>query len=742
MPTLPQLPSMPRFAPVALALAAALGVSLSGNPAAAQSPAQPSDTARPPASRPAGGADSAAVRAGNRASPGVATLAPVQVVARPERGVRYAAPGTLAATRTATPLRDVPQSVTVITRELIRDQAMRGMADVVRYVPGVTIGQGEGNRDQVTIRGNASSADFFLDGVRDDAQYYRDLYNLERVEVLKGANALLFGRGGGGGVLDRVTKQPRWTPVRELALEGGSFGEKRVALDAGQGITPAIAARVNAVYEHSGFYRDDVTLERWGINPVVTLAPGSQRTQFTLGYEYFRDRRTADRGIPSYRGLPLATGIATFFGDPDLNYAHASVSAAQATVAHETPSGVRIRNHTRFAAYDKIYQNVYPGAVNAAGDLVTLSAYNHATPRRSLFNQTDVTFTGITGRLRHTVLAGAEVGRQTSDNLRNTGWFGDSARTIQAPVAQPTIDMPVTFRQSATDADGRVTATSAAAYLQDQLALSARWQLVAGARWDRFAIRYRDNRSGRVFARTDGVVSPRFGVLFTPAAPVTLYVSRSVSFLPSAGDQFSSLTDVTQALAPERFTTWEMGARWDVAGRLALTTAVYRLDRTNTRASDPRDPTLFVQTGSQRTTGFELGASGAITDAWSVAGGYARQDAVVTSATAAAPAGARPALVPRHTVSLWNRHRLTRSLGVGLGVVHRSRMYAAIDDAVTLPGYTELDGALYATLGPTVRAQLYLENALDVRYYQSANGNDNITPGSPRAVRVSLTTTF
>jgi catecholate siderophore receptor len=179
-----------------------------------------------------------------------------------------------------------------------------------------------------------------------------------------------------------------------------------------------------------------------------------------------------------------------------------------------------------------------------------------------------------------------------------------------------------------------------------------------------------------------------------------------------------------------------------VTPALSLTTAAYRLDRTNSSAPDPLDATRTVQTGAQRTAGYELGASGAITRAWQIAGGFAAQRATIVSRTAAARAGATVPLVPRATLSLWNRYQLTRALGVGLGVVRQSRTFAAIDDAVTLPAFTRADGALYARLGRVLRAQLNVENLFDSRYYASAQGNNNIMPGAPRTVRASLTTEF
>jgi catecholate siderophore receptor len=235
--------------------------------------------------------------------------------------------------------------------------------------------------------------------------------------------------------------------------------------------------------------------------------------------------------------------------------------------------------------------------------------------------------------------------------------------------------------------------------VQDQVALSARWQAIGGVRVDHFAIRLDNRRTGQTLRRADRLVSPRAGLVFKPADAVSLYTSYSVSHLPSSGDQFSSLTPTQQALKPERFTNEEAGAKWDVADRLALTAAAYRLDRTNTAAPDPSDPTRTVQTGSQRTTGVELGATGEVTSAWQVAGGFTAQRAELTNTTAAAKAGATVPLVPARSASLWNRVRVSPGLGVGLGVVSQGRMYAAVDNAVTLPGFTRYDAAAFVGLG-------------------------------------------
>jgi catecholate siderophore receptor len=644
------------------------------------------------------------------------------------------------ATRTLTPLRDVPQSITVIPQELIRDQGMTSVADVVRYVPGIEVHQGENNRDQLIIRGNSTSADFFLNGVRDDVQYYRDLYNLDRVEALKGPNAMIFGRGGGGGVLNRVTKEAGFFPLRAFTAQGGQFGNKRFTGDFNQPLNGKVTVRLNGMYENSDSFRSFVDFERAGITPTVTVA-FNDRTRITASYEYLHDARVADRGITSYQGRPASVAPETFYGNPDDSHVRAGVHLGSTLVEHRF-GRFTLRNRTMFGSYDRFYQNYVPGAVSADQSTVALTAYNNATRRENLFNQTDLVSTLSTGDIRHTLLVGAEFGRQFTDNFRNTGFFNNTTTTLTVPYSNTVTTVPVTYRQSSTDADNHLKANVAAAFAQDQIELSEHVQLIGGLRFDRFDLRYRNNRNNDILRRTDNLVSPRAGVVVKPVTQLSLYGSYSVSYLPSSGDQFASLTTITQQVKPERFNNYEGGLKWDVFPTLSITASGYRLDRINTRSTDPNDPTRIVQTGSHRTNGFEWSASGLMTSRWQIVGGYAYQNAFVSSTTAAAKAGALLGQVPRHTVSLWNNYRFLPQLSAALGLIGRSRTFTAIDNTVTLTGYFRADAALYLDLAENIRLQGNLENVFNRRYFTNADSNTNITPGSPRALRIALSTRF
>jgi catecholate siderophore receptor len=665
----------------------------------------------------------------------------------PVQGYRAIRSGTF--TRTDTPLKDVPASVSVVPSEVIKDTSMQSMGDVFRYVPGVMLHQGEGNRDQIILRGNSTTADFYVDGVRDDAQVFRDLYNLERVEVLKGPSGMIFGRGGAGGIVNRVTKQPVFDTVREANLTLGSWSQKRGTLDLGGKINDTAAWRLNAMAENSGSFRNGAKLERYAINPTLTLAPSST-TSLTLGYEHLEDRRTADRGIPSQNGAPFSTDPSTFFGNTQQSHAHSYVDGLYAVIDHDLGGGAQLRNTTRATYYDKYYQNVFAGsAVDAAGNL-TLSAYNNSNDRANYFNQTDITKKVVWGGLEHVLLAGVELGRQDSSNKRNTGFFG-AATGITVSAASP-FALATMFRPNGIDADNHVKADILGIYVQDQLALSQQWKLVAGLRYDHFKTDFDDRRTTTPpvdLSRTDNEVSPRLGLIWQPTAASTYYGSYSYAFLPS-GEQLN-LATTTADLAPETAKNYEIGARWDVLPRLTLSTAVFRLDRDNVKVADPVNAGFFVKTGQQRTEGVEIGLQGDVTPRWQVYGGYAHLDARVekpfNSGTAAAvatiiPAGNKVGLVPENMFSLWNKYRLDEQWAAGLGLIYQSSYFTSFNNQVTIPGFSRVDAALYYSVDRRTRIALNVENLFDKKYYPTVDGDNNISPGAARSARVTLSTRF
>jgi catecholate siderophore receptor len=665
----------------------------------------------------------------------------------------YNAKETSASTKTDTVLINVPQAITVIPQEVLKDQNVQSITEAVRYVPGVTASQGEGNRDALVLRGNRTSSDLFVDGLRDDIQTYRDLYNTDRIEVLKGPNGMIFGRGGAGGVINRVSKKAGWDAVQDFGLTYGSYNQKRVSGDFGQALNDQVAFRINAVYEDSDSFRDGVGLERYGVTPTLTISP-SENTNIYLSAEYFKDQRIGDRGIPSVNGAGDSTiknrpfnlsDDDQFYGNARLSPNETETKAFNAIVEHTFANNVKVKNSTRYADYDKFYQNIYASSGVTNADTVRLSGYRDETDRINILNQTDVIIPFSTGSLKHTLLAGVEFVSQDDDNKRLTATSGSSQIGFVS-VSNPTASVAFTGvnRNQETDISSR------AFYVQDQIEFSSQWQAVLGLRHDRFETKYKNLTNSNRVDITDNFVSPRAGLIFKPSGNTSVYANYSLSYLPKAGDQltgFRSLSDPT--FDPEKFINKEIGAKWDISPNLSFTAAAYILERENVVASDPAGTGNNILLNGQETKGLELSLAGNMTDKWSVIAAYTHQDGKITkqqgTGNSAILKGSDLAETPDNTLSLWNKYDINATWSVALGVVSRSEMYAAIPQvgsSTLLPGYTRYDAAIFAKLSDKASLQFNIENLTNKDYAASSHNNNNILPGAPISGRATLNYSF
>ena len=641
----------------------------------------------------------------------------------------YLATNSVTATKTDTPLIDIPQTINVVTREQLDDQAHHSLADILRYVPGTTVGQGEGNRDQITLRGQNTTADFFLDGVRDDVQYYRGLYNIELVEILKGPYALIFGRGGGGGIINRVQK----SPLSDDFIYAGqasinSLGAYDMSADVNAPLGDAAAVRINAVYENFDSHRDFVGGARYAWNPYVAFKLNDAWT-LGLSYEYVHDDRTTDRGVPSIANIagqpnrPIAGYRVQFFGVPGVNYTKLEAQIAKLRLDGALTSNLSFSGTILYGDYDKIYRNVYPnGAATAQNGTVALAAYSDPTQRENFIAQANLVWAVETGPLMHKILVGTEYGDQKSVNRRING--SNATFNLANPIF-PTVSFNTLSRDTVSDVK------FFSVYVQDQISFGDHIDVVAGLRYDNFDIDGTDLLPAvdRPFARKDEKVSPRLGLIFKPQENISLYGSYSQSFLPRSGDQFLALTVTQQNLAPEKFTNYEIGAKWDVQPNLNLTLAVFQLERSNATTPDPRNPVASINIGTTRTQGIELAVTGNITPSWQVHGGYSYQDA-----TLAGNDNVRLGQVPRHQASLWNRYDFNDRFAAGLGIIHQSSQFAAIQTApntTKLPAFTRVDAAFYYDLSDALQLQLNVENLFDTDYFSDAHNNNNISTGAP-----------
>ena len=642
---------------------------------------------------------------------------------------------TRTATKTETPLIDVPQTVTVLSREQIDDQGVESLGEALRYVPGVVLGQGEGHRDQVTLRGQNTTADFFLDGLRDDAQYYRPLYNTDRVEVLKGANALIFGRGGGGGVINRVPKAPEFEKARtDFSAGVDSFGGWSIAADLDQPVGESFAARLNATYEALNNHRDRFDGHFTGIAPTLGWKLG-EATRLVAAYEYVEDRRITDRGVPSFAGSPLRGFDEVFFGDTTLNRASVTAHIARLKLDHEFSDSLNANLAVQFGDYDKYYGNIYPRAA-ATLTTVEFEGYENYTKRQNWSAQGNLVWQGETGGLNHQLLIGFEASDQDTDDARALTLFGPTnASRITVPLGRQ-ITVPGA-RYGAISRSSASNVRALSAYIQDQIDLGEVVKLVLGLRYDDFRITSTNRINGFTATRSDAKWSPRAGLIIKPRENVSLYASYARSFLPQSGDQFVVLDATTATLAPEEFRNLEAGVKWDVTERLAFTAALYQLDRTNTRANDPVTG-VAVLTGKSRTKGMELALVGTLAKGLQVTLGYALQDGEVTATTTAAPAGRTLAQLPRHQLSAWGRYDVTDRLGIALGAVKQSDQFATISNAVRMPGYTRIDAALFYKVSDAIQLQINVENLTDTDYFPSAHTDHNISLGAPLNARLGL----
>ena len=678
---------------------------------------------------------------------------------------------TAVATKTNTALINIPQSLSVLTKDFIQDQNFQQLTDVTRYVPGVAVHQGEGNRDELVIRGVDSSANFYVNGFRDDVQIFRDLYNAQAIEVLKGTTMLTFGRGAGGGVVNRTLKSADGQQIYEGTLTTGSYEDRRVTLDAGQAVNANVAARLNVMYEASDTFRNYANLERWGINPTVTVAP-NDTTKIKLSFETYHDHRTADRGNPS-----IGTGTITnptqpfapngdltkFFGSPTLNRALADVNTGMAFIEHDFENGLTVKNGTYVADYKKFYQNVYPGSsVNPATGAFALNAYHHWTNRDNVFDQTDFTYKTATGPLLHTIGFGTEFGHQSGIDYRETGLFPGGTATgctiaecnaLTMSAFSPTYFGSIDWvhHAAATNSDGVTTADSnskytaniQSAYVRDTIEITRWLQFIAGVRFDRFDLSALDQNTNTNRERVDSLASPQAAIILKPRENLSLYGVYSISYLPASGDQFSALNVGTAILDPQKFENKEVGLKWNALPRLTYTAAVYQLDRTNVPLADPNNPGFFILSGKNQIRGFETELNGYVTDAWQSKLGYAYTDARVTSNTSTTIlAGNRVQLVPFNQFSWWNKYQLDPLWSAALGVIYFSDSFATSDDLVRLPGFVRFDAAVFRKIDETWRVQLNIENIFNKGYWASADGDNNISPGQPRTFRLTAIAKF
>jgi catecholate siderophore receptor len=646
-----------------------------------------------------------------------------------------------------------PQSITVVSHELLEQQATSRVQDALKNVPGITFNAGEGGArgDTVNLRGFPAFNDFFLDGIRDAAVYARDSFNLESIEVLKGPSAVLFGRGSTGGVINQVSKAPTLTPLYAATLVGGTNDEVRATADIDQPIGSNAAIRINAMGEHSKVAdRDLVRSRRWGVAPSISVGIGGP-DMLTVEYLHQEENDIPDVGIPFVGNRPanvsrnLDYGLSTdrFLSNVDIATGH---------YRHEFSSAISISNTLRYADYyyfdrfngPNFGYNDSPGAPASTTPLDQIMV-GRDTPassghRTNLTDQTDLVANFATGPVSHTVIAGVEFGREHDNTIRYLNPFGAAGETPATPLLAPDPYEVSPVEPGRTRAV--TTAYSEAAYIIDTVHLGPLFDVTGGVRFDRFAAHYRPQAlvAGVSAAslvpldHVDNVWSPRASIVFNPTAHARLYLSYGTSFDPSA--EALSLSAKTADLGPVKAKSFELGGKADWHdGKIATTAAIFRTEIDNAQVTDPDHPTALVLAGDERVDGVELGVTGHLTAKWEITAGYTYLDGKTLSSSNAATVGKRLANTARNSVNLWTEYEFSEHFELGAGGNYLGKRFSDFAEQAVLPSYVIVDamGAWSPNNHLTLRVNvnnLFNKLAWQNSYYASGEENHVIpAPG-------------
>ena len=670
------------------------------------------------------------------------------------------------ALKSPTPIIDVPQSLSITTAEQIIAQGFDSIGDIVLYTPGLNQSQGEGHRDAVVFRGVRSTADFFIDGVRDDVQYYRSLYNLEQVEVLRGPNALLFGRGATGGLINRVTKKGD-TDQTFVGYKASvdTFGAFDVAADINYAINDQAAFRLNANYESLNNHRDFFDGDRFGINPTLHLEV-TPATTLDVSYEYADHERFVDRGIPSFNDEPAFDLEDITFGDPENNFTTLQAHVFNATVQHQFTDNIKGNLTAFYGDYDKVYSNFFASdAFDVERNAVELDGYIDTTERERFLLSGNLVGEFETGSIGHTIVLGAEYIDTSSDQNRFNNVFDSNNDDQEFFLLDdgPALNF-VNF--VGTNADGILTTGGFtdlndetlvsvevfSAYIQDEIAINDYFDIVLGGRFDRFDIVVDNLELGDDFGvatRVDEEFSPRVGLVFKPQENISLYGSFSESFLPRSGEQFTDINGDDDQLAPNTFENLEAGVKWDFANGLSFTAAVFEIESTSPQQTDDEDEEVgILDVVTSDVQGFEAQLQGNITDQWYISAGYSYLDGnqveigIDDNGNEFQFEGDRLRELPENTFNIWSNYQFTEKFGLGAGVTWQDESFAGNDASVVLPSFTRVDAAAYYDVSDDLRLQVNVENLFDEEYFPNAHTNNNITVGAPLNAKFTVSGRF
>jgi catecholate siderophore receptor len=650
--------------------------------------------------------------------------------------------------KTPTPIIDVPQSLSIFTADQISERGITSIGQMIDYTPGVNNSQGEGHRDSIVFRGNRSTADFYIDGNRDDVQYYRALYNVEQVEILRGPNALLFGRGGTGGILNRVSKKAQvGENFNAYKASLNSFGGFNLELDSNIDTSNTSSVRINAMYESLENNRDFFDGERYGFNPTARLEL-SDNTTVDVSYEYVNHQRFIDRGIPTGTdGMPVEALKDIVFADPKNNYHELEAHIFRANIAHQFTDNIKGNFSAFYGDYDKVYANFYASGYDQNTNIVELDGYIDNTVRDNLILSSNMIAEFQTGNFEHTLIVGADFVQTNSDQNRFNPVFSSTIDDREFFIASRPISLRgfagvnasgESFTTDFTDLndDTRVGLDVFSLYIQDEIEISKHLDIIIGARFDSFDIEVFNAvpSSLETRSRKDEQVSPRAGIIYKPQENVSIYASYSESFLPRSGEQFANINGNNNQLDPDTFANQEIGIKWDFADGLSLTATLFENEQSSPQVADNDPSTLDII--DSEISGFELQLAGQVTDAWSVSFNYSTLDGEIVDRNGGT--GRSPREVPESNISIWNTYQINDVMGLGLGATYQDESFIDNSNTAILPSYTRFDASAYYDVSDTMRVQLNVENLTDKLYYPNSHSTHQATVAAPFNARLSI----
>ncbi|MEP6901654.1 MAG: TonB-dependent siderophore receptor [Actinomycetota bacterium] len=653
------------------------------------------------------------------------------------------------------PLRDIPQTITVIDKKTIEEQGSTTLRDVLRNIPGLTVAAGEGGTpagDNLTLRGFSARNDIYIDGARDLGPQTRDPFNLEQVEVVKGPSSALTGRGSTGGTINLISKIPGFKPFYDFSATFGSDQTKRITGDINLplerlGWGDRTTFRVNLMAHDSNFAgREIIKNNRWGIAPTLTFGIGKQ-SSLTLSYFHLSQNNISDYGIPwvpntnnllvAYRDRPAPVPRDTFYGFIDRDTEMLKADLGTIVFNHVFNDKLNLRNQFRYGFSTRDSIATPPRLANNSSTSITREMRAWWTQDETFDNQTDFTARFLTGKFEHSLVTGVEL--VCESNIRKLRSAPNAATTLLNPNPFDVYTGTIIF----TPFIGDVTATTQSAYLFDTIKLHPKFELSGGLRFDRFDAGGVSATATTLtpVARVDNLLSYRLGAVYKPIPIGSIYVSYGTSLNPSL--EGLSYSAASAAVDPEKTYTLEAGTKWDLfSNRLLLAGAVFRVNKTNARTPGLPGEEPIVLSGKQRVDGIELSATGNFTKNWSVLAGYTLLDSEIVSSNIAptivngvsiSEVGKRLINTPKSSFNLWTTYQFPFRLSLGGGARFVDRRYGNTINTRFVDSYWLIDATASYQINKHLDLRLNINNLTDKFYFDRITGGQ-VVPGAARTL--------